>query len=377
MSNILKLKILSIIAVVLASVYFIVGLPRSRNELLSNLRTNIRLGLDLRGGIDLILRVHLRDAIDAKALKPAEEARRRTEVMNQTLHVIERKVNALGVSEATAQLIGSHEDSEILVEIPGVDDSARIKRILTTAAALEWRDVKDGPFPNCGSALASRGGLLPLNTQLVEGTTRGDRSLGCYLLAKNSVIRGSDIRNAQPAQSPLSGGWVTTFTLSQDVAPRFEAYTQANINNRAASVLDGKIVSVATIINRIRDTGQITGLASFQEASELALNLRTGSLPARIDIAGEHVVGPSLGADSIRQGMRAGAAGLAAVLTVMCTYYKGAGINATVALLLNALILVATLSHLDAVLTLPGIAGVILTIGMAVDSKRADFRAHP
>jgi preprotein translocase subunit SecD len=123
------------------------------------------------------------------------------------------------------------------------------------------------------------------------------------------------------------------------------------------------------IQNRIRDTGQITGQRSQQDASELALNLRAGSLPASVEYAGERTVLASLGADSIRQGTRAGVAGLAAVVTVMCTYYKGAGVNATIALALNALILVAALSYFGAVLTLPGIAGVILTIGMAVDSN--------
>jgi len=233
--------------------------------------------------------------------------------------------------------------------------------LLGTAAVLEWLDVKDGPFPSCDAALESHGGVLPLNTQLVDGA-------GCYLLSKNPVIRGADIRNAQPGESPV-GGWVTTFVLSQDAAKKFEAYTAANINNRAAIVLDHKIISVAVIQNKIRDTGQITGQRSQQDASELALNLRAGSLPASVEYAGERTVGPSLGADSIRQGMRAGVAGLAAVVTVMCTYYKGAGVNATIALALNALILVAALSYFGAVLTLPGIAGVILTIGMAVDSN--------
>jgi preprotein translocase subunit SecD len=157
--------------------------------------------------------------------------------------------------------------------------------------------------------------------------------------------------------------------LSQDAARRFETYTAANIGKRAAIVLDHQIISVAVIQNKIRDTGQIMGEASLQAASELALNLRAGSLPASVEYVEERTVGPSLGADSIRQGMRAGVAGLAAVVTVMCTYYKGAGVNATVALAINALILVAALSYFGAVLTLPGIAGVILTIGMAVDSN--------
>ena len=437
MSTILKLKILGIFAMLLISIYFIVGVPRSRSELLSNLGNNIRLGADLRGGSHLTLQVHVQDAFNAVAqetatrmrdamtsagldgtvaveeatrlreadrvairvsgvtrdhqgiiaerfpewtakqsssseyrlaLKPAEALRLRREVLNQTLRVIEKKVNELGLTEATQQIVGAPEDAEILVEMPGVDDPARIKRILGTAAVLEWLDVRDGPFPTCEAALASRGGVLPVSTQLVEGGMRGNRSIGCYLLSRSPVIRGADIRNAQAAESP-SGGWVTTFVLSQEVAKRFELYTAANINNRAAIVLDGKIVSVAVIQNAIRDNGQITGEPSLQDASELALNLRAGSLPASVAYLEERTVGPSLGADSIRQGMRAGVAGLAAVVTVMCTYYKGAGVNATLALVLNALILVAALSYFGAVLTLPGIAGVILTIGMAVDSN--------
>jgi preprotein translocase subunit SecD len=415
----LKLKILVILAVMLISIYFIIGIPRSRSEVERNLRSNIRLGADLRGGSQLTMQVHLQDAFNAEAQETAtrlragglggtitvEEAtsvsdanrvaihitgasgvervpgwamkqvgpseyrlslepeviRLRQEVLNQTLRVIEKKTNDLGLTEATHQIVGAPEDAEILVEMPGVDDTARIKRLLGTAAVLEWLDVKDGPFPSCEAGLAARGGVLPLNTRLVDGS-------GCYLLARNPVIRGADIRNAQAGESP-SGGWVTTFMLSQDAAKRFERYTAANINNRAAIVLDGKIISVAVIQNKIRDTGQITNQPSIQDASELALNLRAGSLPASVEYAGERTVGPSLGADSIRQGMRAGVAGLAAVVTVMCTYYKGAGVNATVALALNALILVAALSYFGAVLTLPGIAGVILTIGMAMDSN--------
>lgn len=430
MSTTLKLRTLSILAVLLISIYFIIGFPRSRSELVSNLRNNIRLGADLRGGSRLTLEVHLQDAFNAEAhqaatrlqeqmriagldgtvavveatklseasrveiritgaaaeqrlpgwtakqvnpseyrlqLEPAEAVRLRREVLSQTLRAIENKVNELGLTEATHQLAGAPEDAEILVEIPGVEDPSRIKRILATAAVLEWLDVKDGPFPTCAAALAARGGVLPLNTQLLEGALRENRGIGCYLLSRSPTIRGADIRSAQAAQSP-SEGWVTTFVLSQDAAKRFESYTAANIGNRAAIVLDGKIVSVAVIQNKIRDTGQITA-AGLQDASELALNLRAGSLPASVEYLEERTLGPSLGADSIRQGVRAGVAGLAAVVTVVCTYYRVAGVNATVALLLNTLMLVAALSYFGAVLTLPGIAGVILTIGMAVDSN--------
>ncbi|HEV2689938.1 MAG TPA: protein translocase subunit SecD, partial [Bryobacteraceae bacterium] len=302
------------------------------------------------------------------SLRSAEAIRLRQQVLDQTSHVIANKINALGLSEATEQIAGDPRDARILVEMPGADDSTRIKRILGTAAVLEWLDVKDGPFPTCDAALAAHGGLLPLNTQLLDGGKRNGRSVGCYLLARNAVIKGADIRDAHPAQNP-AGGWVTIFVLSQDAAKRFEPYTASNIGNRAAIVLDRQIVEVAEIHEKIRDTGQITGITNQQDAFDLALNLRAGALPARVEFGEEYTVGPSLGADSICDGMRASAAGLAAVVTVMCVYYKGSGVNATIALLLNAIILVAALSYFGAVLTLPGIAGVILTIGMAVDSN--------
>jgi preprotein translocase subunit SecD len=153
------------------------------------------------------------------------------------------------------------------------------------------------------------------------------------------------------------------------VAKRFESYTASHIGKKAAIVLDRQIVSVAVIEGKIADTGQIYGARTQDEATELALNLRAGSLPAPVSIIAEKTVGPTLGADSIREGLRAAGAGLAAVAAVMTTYYKRSGVQAVVALLLNGLILLAALSWLGAVLTLPGIAGLILTIGMAVDSN--------
>jgi preprotein translocase subunit SecD len=182
------------------------------------------------------------------------------------------------------------------------------------------------------------------------------------------VIRGTEIRDAHAAQGELNR-WETNFVLTQDAAKRFERYTEANIGNRAAIVVDGQAISAPTIQSRISDTGRITGAASQEEAADLGLNLRAGSLPASVHYSEERTVGPSLGADSIREGLRAGLAGLIAVVLFMLFYYRRSGINATLALVLNAVILIAALSYFDATLTLPGIAGVILTIGMAVDSN--------
>jgi preprotein translocase subunit SecD len=189
-----------------------------------------------------------------------------------------------------------------------------------------------------------------------------------YLLSRSPVITGRDVRNARPGRDEFHR-WETDFTLTQDGAARFRRFTAANIGNRLAVVLDNQIRSVATIQSEISESGRITGQASQQEASDLALVLRAGSLPAGIVYLEERSIGPSLGADSIRQGFIAGLAGLAAVVAFMLVYYRSSGVNATVALILNAVVLLAALSYFNATLTLPGIAGIILTIGMAVDSN--------
>jgi preprotein translocase subunit SecD len=157
--------------------------------------------------------------------------------------------------------------------------------------------------------------------------------------------------------------------LSPDGGRRFGRFTEANVGNRLSVVLDNQIINVATIQSKIEDSGRITGLSGEQEASDLSLNLRAGSLPAGIVYLEERSVGPSLGADSVRQGILAGLSGLAAVVIAMLVYYRAAGVNAVLALILNTILLFAALAYFGAVLTLPGIAGVILTIGMAVDSN--------
>jgi preprotein translocase subunit SecD len=182
------------------------------------------------------------------------------------------------------------------------------------------------------------------------------------------VVGGSEMRNARPGQDDFRK-WQTSFTLSPEAGKRFGTFTEANVGNKLAVVLDNQIVSVATIESRIEDSGRITGLGSEQEAEDLSRYLRSGSLPAGLKTLGEDSVGPSLGADSIREGISAGIAGLIAVVTVMLAYYKRSGVNAVLALALNTVILLAAISYFNAALTLPGIAGVILTIGMAVDSN--------
>ena len=352
-------RTLVVAGVTVFSIYMLIGLPASRQDLISNWRKSIRLGADLRGGMHVTVQAAWSEAWDGSGAPPASF---RDQVMRETRDVMLRKVNALGLSEATVQPVGrGGAEDQLRIEVPGVDDPARLRRVISTAGVLEWLDVQDGPYSTREQAYP-RSGALPLSSRLLQapdGTW--------YRLSRAPVIRGTDLRDARASQGVR--GWATTFVLSQTVAKQFEVYTASHVGQRAAIVLDGKILSVAVIESKIGDTGEIVGAHSREEAAELALNLRAGSLPARISVIEESIVGPSLGSDSVRQGFAAGTAGLAAVATAMVTYYKRSGVHATLALLLNALILLAALSAFEAVLTLPGIAGLILTIGMAVDSN--------
>ncbi|MGH9674655.1 MAG: protein translocase subunit SecD, partial [Bryobacteraceae bacterium] len=299
--------------------------------------------------------------------------RLREETLNQTISTLEKRVNGLGVAEASVQRRGGTAgETEVLIQLPGVDDPARVKNILQTAALLELREVKDGPFPSREAAMAKTGGILPLNTEILRGSSRsggGDNEVW-WLLARSAVVTGRDLRNARADQSSeIPGRWETSFVLRQDAARRFEKFTSANVGNKLAIVLDRVVLSAPTIENTISDQGRITGAASQEEASDLALNLRSGSLPAGAKLIEERTVGASLGADSIRRGVTAGIVGLALVVASMISYYRGAGFNAVLALLLNTIMTIAALSYIDATWTLPGIAGLVLSIGMAVDSN--------
>ena len=344
MNRTLIRRSLLVLAIVLASAFAIVCSP-------------VHLGLDLRGGASLIIRVRMDD------VPPAQ----RREVVEQTRQILERRINAYGLSEAPVQPYGSR-GNELLVQFPGVSNPSRIRSLLQSRAVLEWYSVEDGPYAGTADAMARHGGILPYNQRLLPTRPAADGQRAWYLLDRQPIIRGTDLRGARVSADTMQQP-VTTFTLSQDAARRFEQYTQANIGRRSAIVLDQEILSVPVIEDAIRDAGQIRGARTLQEAEDLAVNLRSGALPAAIEVAQERIVEASLGADSIRHGLLAGAVGFTAVVAAMLLYYRWAGANATLALLLNGVLLIAALSCFGAVLTLPGIAGVVLTIGMAVDSN--------
>ena len=303
-------------------------------------------------------------------LKPTDLLELKSDTVKRAVDTIGNRIDQLGLAEKSVQPYGQSASTyQILIQLPGVDDPARAKELIGTAAVLEIVDVKEGPFPSRESVLAQKGGILPIGTKLVRSKPRGSSDgEQWYLVAKTPVITGREMRNARPGQDEFRK-WETNFSLSQDGGRRFGRYTEANIGNKLAVVLDNQIVSVATIQSKIEDSGRITGLGSEEESVDLSRYLRSGSLPAGVLYNEERSIGPSLGADSIHQGIVAGLAGLMAVIAVMLVYYKRSGLNAVLALALNTLILLAAVSYFHAVLTLPGIAGIILTIGMAVDSN--------
>jgi preprotein translocase subunit SecD len=303
-------------------------------------------------------------------MKPTEAGNLKKETLARSISTIENRINGLGLSESTVQeRQGSGADAEVLVSLPGLDDPDRIKSVLKTAALLELYEVKSGPFKSEVEALASFNGVKPLGTKLMPSMKHADaQDAGWFVVTTTPVITGRDLRDARASQDEM-GKAETNFVISQDAKGRFGRFTEANIGNRLAIALDGQIKMAPRINARIEDNGVIEGVGTQQEAQDLAIMLRSGSLPAGVKYLQESTVGPSLGADSIKSGLLSGLVGLIVVILIMLVYYSRSGINATVALLLNAIILIGVLAYVGAVLTLPGIAGIILLIGMAVDSN--------
>lgn len=294
----------------------------------------------------------------------------RKDATEQAKTIIEQRINAFGVAEPTVQLRGREEDHQILLQMPGVDNPERVKELLKTGARLEIRAVNGQRYSTVEEANAALAGdtnkeVLPYREKKADGTTDS----GFYVIDKLAVIDGSDLREARGIRNQQGFGFYVAFSLKPTGSEKFGNWTENNINNYLAVVLNNEIRSVAVVRNKITDSGQIEGNFTQQQAEDLGLVLRSGALPAGITYIEERTVGPSLGADSIRQGILASVVGLGLVILFMLFYYKMSGVNAVVALVLNLIILLAGLVLFSATLTLPGIAGVILLIGMAVDSN--------
>ncbi|HEY8224807.1 MAG TPA: protein translocase subunit SecD [Pyrinomonadaceae bacterium] len=307
----------------------------------------------------------------------------------QALNIIEGRINALGVTEPTLQTHGAQSSHQILLQMPGVQDPERIKLLLKGESRLELVHVVSPPSPaptqtytSEEEAKASLGGTIPANRRVlpygerIERTTdaskgSADKPKRWVVVEAPAVIDGSQLRNATavPTRAGSTQDYEINFALKKDGADKFGAWTGSHINEYMGVVLNDEVKSIAFIKSQIFDSGMIEGNYTKQSAEDLALILRSGALPAPIEYLEERTVGPSLGQDSIRAGVRASLVGLALVVLFMLFYYRGSGINAVVALILNMILMMAGLIVFGATLTLPGIAGIILTIGMAVDSN--------
>ena len=303
------------------------------------------------------------------------KAGRLTEMKNravtQAIETIRNRIDQLGVSEPVIQEHGLGE-YQILVQLPGVDDPARVKDIMQSTAMLDIRQALGGPFPSPEAALQANNGVLPANSVILKGKNMagsgGDSGDQYYVISRSAAVSGSDLRDANPSRDE-NGRPDVNFLLTAEGGRRFFNFTSAHVRDNLAVVLDNKVQEVAVINEPIHDQVRISGNFTEQQSKDLAMVLRSGALPASIHYLEERTVGPSLGIDSIRHGIMAAIIGMGAVMIFMLVYYHGAGINADLALFMNLIILVGFLGFFGATLTLPGIAGVILTIGMGVDSN--------
>jgi preprotein translocase subunit SecD len=460
-------RVIIIAVVTLVGIYIVIG-PRHRPTLhdfswsgiKATLASNINLGLDLKGGSHLVMRVKtdeflksltegnagaiqvaakdaglpvkevkadttagnyriILEASDPAKLSEIEEAAKKKVDLNEwsadqsgstitwTLNgtaqralaeqatqqaqtIIDSRLDAVGVAEPLVQRHGAQSSHQILVQMPGIQDPERVKKLLSAESKLELVHVVSPPSPQSiqtytteDEAKASLGGTVPQNRRVlpyaerneptIAGQTAGPQTTATkkfVVVELPAIVGGAELRNASAVQG--RGGaddYQISFALKPAGAEKFGAWTGANINEYMGVSLNGEIKSIAFIKSQIHDQGEISGRFTKQSAEDLALTLRSGALPAPIEYQEERTVGPSLGADSIRSGVRACLFGLLFVIAFMFFYYRGAGVNAVVALILNMILMIAGLILFQATLTLPGIAGIILTIGMAVDSN--------
>jgi preprotein translocase subunit SecD len=310
----------------------------------------------------------------------------------QALKIIETRINAVGVTEPTLQRHGGQNSHEILLQMPGIQDPEHVKKLLVGQSHLELVHVISTPAPASVQTYASEaeanaslnsGGKVPANRRVLPYSERPElagRDANAnpnaqvtkkwVVVESPAIIDGAQLRSATANQSRAGADeYEIDFALKDAGSKKFGEWTGANINEYMGVMLDNEVKSIAFIKGQIFDQGQITGRFSKQSADDLALTLRSGALPAPLEYQEERTVGPSLGKDSIDSGIRASVLGLTLVVLFMLIYYRGSGINAVIALLLNMILMLAGLIIFGATLTLPGIAGIILTIGMAVDSN--------
>ena len=461
-NNTLIIRTVIILAITLFGLYLVFG-PRGNvsaddftpQGIRNNLSENINLGLDLKGGTQLVMRVKTDDYLkkltqenQATALRVAQEAQLPvgdssflaekgnyqitlnttdasqaqaiidavkqkvdfsgwTETINgnsinwslpvaaqkilaeqavtQAERIIDSRINTFGVKEPTFQRHGATDSGQLLLQMPGVDDPERIKKLIGAESRLELMKIVSPPnpapvqiYPTKEAAEQSIAGaknrrvLVYSDREETEANkATADQQPKQYVVVEDpAVVDGNELRDASAvSRTGNDSDYQISFSFKPGGAQKFGEWTGKNIGNYMAVVLNDEVKSAAYIKSQIFDQGEISGRFSKATGEDLALTLKSGALPAEIEYQEERTVGPSLGADSIRAGVAASIGGLIFVIIFMLIYYRGAGVNAVIALLLNMLLTIAGLVVLDSTLTLPGIAGLILGIGMAVDSN--------
>jgi len=279
------------------------------------------------------------------------------QAVDQSIQIIERRVNELGLVEPTIQREGL---DRILVQVPGLQDPSRLKEILGKTAKLDFRLVDESTTPEQAAA-----GRPPADSELLDGEN-GEK----YLIEKRVLVSGADLTDAKPSFDQRTNEPVVSFTFNSTGARKFADATRANVNKPFAIVLDNKVISAPVIREPILGgNGQISGNFTVQQVTDLSILLRAGALPAPLTIVEERTVGPGLGQDSIVAGEHASYVGAALVIVFMFATYGLFGLFANIAVAVNVAMIFGVLSMLNATLTLPGIAGIVLTVGIAVDSN--------
>ncbi len=351
----------AVVAVTSPNSFTVTNVPPDQDSVFRGLLTDVEINYNRSSGVGNY----------TFTLKPNIEAQLRDQTVEQALTTIERRVNELGVAEP---IVARHSSNDqILVQLPGVTDVSRAKEIIRSTAQLELKLVEQGPFPDEASARQAYGGLVPPDIAIMPGRSEVGASgqpggAVYYAVRRVPAVTGRDLRTATPQMDEYNRPAVG-FSFNNEGAQKFGAFTGANIGRQLAVVLDDRVQTAPRIESRIDYDGRITGTFTQQEASDLALTLRSGALPASLTYLEERTVGPSLGAESIRAGVIAALGGLLFVLLFMLYYYRLSGFNALTSIVVNLIILLGLMSYLGAVMTLPGIAGFILTIGMGVDSN--------
>lgn len=290
----------------------------------------------------------------------------REQTVVEAQRTLERRVNALGVAEPVITRTGSAGD-QIQVQLPGVTDREQAKRMIKTTAQLALKIVEDSS-PSQEALLQAFQGRVPPNMEVVGGSGERAGEQAFYLVRRESVITGRDLKAARASVDENNMPDIS-FSLTPQGSAKFARETGRNIGRRLAIILDGSVYSAPVIQSQIRSEGRIQGRFSAQEADELSKILKAGALPATLVYQQELSVGASLGKDSVRDGVMAALVASAFIALFMLAYYKLSGVNAIVALAANLLILLGGMAYFGATLTLPGIAGVILTVGVGVDTN--------